>query len=103
MTVFVSPTALGHVDAAAIRLDRQRAGYGDTLNDLFAAAVSAIRLAPRQFPRAEDGAEFREAFIARFEYRVVFAVRDADTVEVVAVVHARRKPGSWSRHLPSSN
>jgi plasmid stabilization system protein ParE len=106
MTVVTSPMALEDVDAAAVRLNRERAGHGDALNDLFAEAVREIGRMPRRFPRAEDsppGVECREAFIERFEYRVIFSFASAEMVEVLAVVHARRKPASWHRRLSELN
>jgi plasmid stabilization system protein ParE len=106
MTVRVTDVATAHALAAEDRLDREHPGYGRAFIDLFRAVLTAIESMPRQFPKVDDGpdgAEFREAFIARFEYRVIFAFRDASTGEVVAVVHARRKPGTWTRYLPSSN
>lgn len=106
MTVTASPLALEDVDAAVVRLDRERAGHGDAMNALFAAALREIGRMPRRFPRAEDGPpgiECREAFIERFEYRVIFTFASADTVEVLAVVHARRKPAAWHRRLSELN
>jgi plasmid stabilization system protein ParE len=106
MTLVVAPDALEDVDAAAVRLNGERPGHGDVLNDLFAAALTAIGSEPRRFARCEDGPdgiEFREAYIARFGYRVIFTARDADVVEVVAVIHVRRRPGAWADRLNDRN
>jgi plasmid stabilization system protein ParE len=52
---------------------------------------------PRLFPRLQDvGAtlEIRRALLARFPYALVFLVRE-DEVRVLAVAHAKRRPGYW--------
>lgn len=105
MTVLVAPSAIEDVDAAARRLEVEHPGYGLAMADLFDAAVDAIRRGPRQHPRADDGPpglEVREVFIRRFEYRVLYALA-GDAATVLRVVHARRRPGSWVRGLPSPN
>ncbi len=52
---------------------------------------------PRSFPRLRDvhvTIEIRRALLARFPYALVFLVRE-DEVRVLAVAHAKRRPGYW--------
>ena len=52
---------------------------------------------PRSFPRLQDvdaTLEIRRALLARFPYALVFLVRE-DEVRVLAVAHAKRRPGYW--------
>ncbi|MCE9562438.1 MAG: type II toxin-antitoxin system RelE/ParE family toxin [Planctomycetes bacterium] len=56
---------------------------------------------PQMYPRTEDGPEEpenREYFIARFEYRVIYAIWRDEAV-IVAVIHARHRPNSWQGRL----
>ncbi len=65
------------------------------------AGLNAIILEPRFFPRTEDGPrriETREYYINRFEYRLIYAL-EPDELIVLALVHARSKPGSWTKRL----
>ncbi len=101
----ILPAAQADVFAAEDRLEREQAGYGTAFGGLMATAVADLTDRPRSFAPAEDGppgVEVREAFVARFEYRVIFVV-DGDEVAVIAVIHARRKPGAWLRRLTELN
>jgi plasmid stabilization system protein ParE len=64
----------------------------------FLAAVSASlnRIAedPEQFSRVDS--RHRECLVRRFPFRVVYRV-EADRILVVAVAHAKRRPGFWRR------
>jgi|SRR6478609_2968389 plasmid stabilization system protein ParE len=64
----------------------------------FLAAVSAslIRIAehPEQFARVDS--RHRECLVKRFPFRLVYRV-EADRILVVAVAHAKRRPGFWRR------
>jgi plasmid stabilization system protein ParE len=55
-------------------------------------AIERIEETPRQWP-AYFG-ETRRYLLRRFPFFVVFR-EGADRVEIVAVVHARRRPGYW--------
>lgn len=64
-------------------------------------AVTAIEANPRMYAHTEvgpDEPENREYFIARFEYRVIYAIWKDEAV-IVAVIHARRRAGSWRGRL----
>lgn len=102
MTAVVSESAHQEALAAERRLDSEQPGYGAQFIDLFEVAVRAIGNRPRFYPRTEDGpagVETREYYIDRFEYRVIFVFRRDDVVEVIALVHARRRPSSWVGRL----
>ena len=61
------------------------------------ATLPLVDERPRSFPRlqAVDATlEIRRALLARFPYVLVFLVRE-DEVRVLAVAHAKRRPGYW--------
>lgn len=83
------------------RLDSERDGLGERFAADMRRALAAIGATPQLYPRTEDGPdepENREYFIARFEYRVVYAIWKDEAV-IVAVIHARRRPGYWQGRL----
>lgn len=47
---------------------------------------------PNRWPLFEAGA--RRAILHRFPYSVIYRVR-GDVVEIVAIMHQRRRPGYW--------
>ena len=101
MTVRVLPAAQD--DARTIRDRLQTQPFGDSSK--FAAdmrlAIAAIKATPQMYPRTEDvpdEPENREYFIERFQYRVIYAIWHNEAV-IVAVIHARHRPGSWQGRL----
>ena len=101
MKVRSLPAAREDVRAAGNYLNDQRRGLGAQLVAEFKRAVSDIRANPRMYPRTEDGPdepENREVFIGRFKYRVIYAIWKDEAV-IVAVLDARRRPGSWRDRL----
>lgn len=104
MTFRITATALAEASEAEARLDFEQPGYGQDFIRLFGIAVREVEANPQMYPRTDDGPddiETREYFIRRFEYRVIYTLPDPDVIEVIGVVHARRKPGSWTRRLPT--
>jgi plasmid stabilization system protein ParE len=41
------------------------------------------------------GGPVRRELVARFPYALYYQPLDADTVEVIACLHTRRRPGAW--------
>jgi hypothetical protein len=90
-------------DAAetAVKLELLRSGWGDDFEVEMRRAIKAISANPRMYARTEDGPtepENREYYIGRFEYRVIYPIWRDEAV-VVAVIHARHRPGSWVERL----
>lgn len=56
-----------------------------------------IAESPNRFPLLLDP-DIRSAKVKRFPYRVVYVIVD-NTVEVLAVAHAKRRPAYWRRRL----
>ncbi len=58
------------------------------------AAMDCILSAPRQHPGYLHGT--RRYLLRRFPYMVVYR-EDPSVIHVVAIAHAKRKPGYWTR------
>ena len=105
MTVRVEPAARQDARRAAARLESERRGYGNAFAREFGRALAAIEANPRMYGRTEDGPdepENREYFIARFEYRVIYAIVNEEAV-IVSLTHARKPPGSWLNRLTDTS
>src|SRR5262249_39500874 len=102
MALRILREAEDEVEAAAAWYERQRAGLGD---DFLAAVADGMRDIER-LPQgvspatpAVPGREGRRHVLARFPYSVFYEVLTAEVV-VLAVVHAKRRPGLWQARLP---
>jgi plasmid stabilization system protein ParE len=101
MNVRFLPAANGDVVEATAYLELRRSGSGDAFYASVQQALAAIGADPRLFARTEDGPdepENREYYIARFRYRVIYAIWNEEAV-IVAVLHASRQPGAWQGRL----
>jgi plasmid stabilization system protein ParE len=100
MSVRILPAASDDVVGAVAWIERHTA-QGDVFDAAFGRSVAALGANPQMYPRAEDGPdepETREFFIARFEHRVVYALRKGEDI-IVAVIHTRTRPRSWHGRL----
>jgi len=61
------------------------------------AAVDEILRHPLAWPAIEEDVHRR--FLKRFPYAIYYTVED-DLVLIVAVMHMKRRPGSWHERLP---
>lgn len=59
-------------------------------------AIATIREAPERWPADEDG--LRQYRVAGFPYRLIYWT-DGDYSLVVAIAHAKRRPGYWKGRL----
>jgi plasmid stabilization system protein ParE len=81
-------------DALAARdwyADRSSAARGAFLGEL-GRAFDVIETEPEMFPPYVHGT--RRYVLRRFPYSVVYRLH-ADVLQVVAVAHAKRRPGYW--------
>src|SRR6266542_1264247 len=89
------------VDVAVAWYERQLEGLGLQLLDEIENAKQRIGDAPRSYPHvhevtAELGA--RQAQVRRFPYLLVYVELDEE-IRVLALAHARRRPGYWRRRV----
>ena len=84
------------------RLEYEHVGYGKDFGNLFESAVKSVMAMPEAYPRAFDAPRkrrnIREYFIKRFNYRLLYVVYPNEVV-FIGLIHARRRPGSWTIRL----
>ena len=94
------PAATEDLDAAGEWYDRQLPGLSLDLLDAVEDAIELIIQRPAAWQR--DGIvadrEIRRFVMRRFPFSVVYYVAD-DVVRIVAVAHAKRRPGYWRQRL----
>ena len=86
MQLLVRPAAAADIEDAHHWYEQQRAGLGDEFLELVGQTLSAIQEHPARYPVIHR--DTRRAFLRRFPYGV-FYLTHADTVLVVACMHAR--------------
>lgn len=93
MKLVISPQARREMQAAARWYDEQ-----DDLGNDFLVEVDTTLERIRRLPTAtalwRAGRPYRKGSVHRFPYTVFFVVK-GDVIRVLAVAHAKRRPGYW--------
>jgi toxin ParE1/3/4 len=79
------------------RYEQHRPGWGTVFEAEFDRAVARIRTTPQAGPSFRG--RFRWVRLRRFPYLIYYLIIDPHRVRVLAVAHARRRPGYWIRRL----
>ena len=95
----VFPEAETELAEAAEWYESKRAGLGVELVAVIDRAFHEIQDAPLVCAQWVPDRPFRKKVLTRFPYVVFFRV-DEHVVEVVAVAHAKRRPGYWLGRAP---
>jgi plasmid stabilization system protein ParE len=88
----VRPLAEADLDQAASWYDEEQAGLGSRFLSDVDQVFGRIRERPQQFPVVSS--DIRRALLHTFPYAVYFRETD-ETIRVLAVLHLRRRPGTW--------
>jgi plasmid stabilization system protein ParE len=78
--------------------EKDRPGRGVRFVAAVDVTLRQIEAAPLRFTLLYEP-DIRSAKVKRFPYRVVYVVVQ-DAIDVIAVAHAKRRPGYWRRRLP---
>ena len=92
-----APEVSDELAEAALWYEAKQPGLGEDLLAEIAVTLQVVGGRPRSFPRLQDvhtTREIRRALLARFPFALVFLVR-SDEVRILAVAHAKRRPGYW--------
>jgi len=93
-TLRVLPDAEAELQSAAIWYEEKRSGLGVEFVAVVEKALQSVLENPEACPVWRPDRPYRKRSLKRFPYVVLFRV-DASTVEIVAVAHAKRRPGHW--------
>jgi len=85
--------ALEEYLAAVAWYERDYPGRGERFSAALEQVLAAIAEGPQKFPKRLDAYAVP---VHRFPYVVFFEIKDPETLRVLAVAHAKRKPGYWS-------
>ena len=92
--VRIAPEAEAELGAAALWYESKCAGLGADFLAAIDAALERIAENPLAAPMWQAGLPYRRHLVWRFPFLVFFTVSD-EAVEVLAVAHAKRRPGYW--------
>jgi toxin ParE1/3/4 len=88
-----SPDARIDLLAAADFYELQRLGLGAEFVADVDAGISRVLDAPPRWPELEPGV--RRYRLDRFPYALIYRITSSEVVDIVAVFHLHRKPGTW--------
>jgi len=95
--VRLSPEAIDELVEAAVWYRARRPGLESEFLAEFDRVLPLIGSSPASFPRLLDMPEdlvIRRALLPRFPYAVIFMDLGTE-IRVLAVAHAKRRPGYW--------
>ena len=98
MIIHFHSAARREFDEAAMYYEEQQTGLGDSFTAEVEAIVERIARTPNSFPKYPDDDRVRFCQTRRFPYLVLFVFTE-DTLEIVSVMHGRRRPAYWSSRL----
>lgn len=82
--------------AAVEYYEECQTGLGRRFREAVEAEVDAIAAMPFRFRVLH--APFRRCLVPKFPYAVIFSI-EPDFILIIAVAHAKRKPGYWHDRL----
>jgi plasmid stabilization system protein ParE len=88
--------AVDEAREARIYYDERKTGLGARFARELAATVRRVRELPRAWPEVDP--PVRRALVNRFPYVLHYAV-ESDTILIVGVYHAKRRPIPWRDRL----
>jgi toxin ParE1/3/4 len=98
--VVIRPEVEQDVTEAAAWYDAQQAGLGEEFREEVIQVFDMLAVNPLLYSRRHPRKDIRWRYPDRFPYRVVYEVREAEQVVVVAaVLHAARHDRHWQRRV----
>ncbi len=90
------PEALLEADEAAKFYEESQEGLGNRFIESLTDAVNRIRRNPSLYQKIYKN--IRKCRMLRFPYGVIFRAQK-NRVEIIAVMHLKRKPGYWKSRI----
>ena len=91
------PDAAAEYTEAYRRYAERSADIAATFTEEISRALRLVRQTPERWPRYS--ARHRRILVRRFPYSVVYLITP-ERIWIVAVAHARRRPGYWRARRP---
>ena len=93
-TLRVLPDAEAELQSAAIWYEEKCRGLGIEFVAVVDSALESVLENPEACPVWRSDRPYRKRSLNRFPYVVFFRI-DSATGEIIAVAHAKRRPGYW--------
>lgn len=90
------PDARAEFLAAVEYYEECRKGLGRRFREAVALELEHIRQMPFRYRVLHP--PFRRCLVTNFPYSIIFSI-EPDTILIIAVAHAKRKPGYWHERL----
>jgi plasmid stabilization system protein ParE len=93
--------AVAEIRSAAAWYENKQPGLGAEFLEALEGRFRQLSVAPARagrFPGADPSSPIRRATLSRFPYVIVFVAVD-ESLRVIAVMHARRRPGYWLKRV----
>ena len=88
--IFFHPKALAELNDAALYLNAQSPELGDEFLNAVEQSVWIVSRFPDTWPCVRN--DIRRIIVTRFHYNIFYRLRPNATVEIIAVMHPKRKP-----------
>ncbi len=93
--VVLLPEAEEELAGAGEWYEERRPGLGVEFVAEVDDALAGIGEQPEAWPIWRPDRPYRKRSLSRFPYVIFYSLSGADLVEVVAIAHAKRRPGYW--------
>ncbi|MBL7074928.1 type II toxin-antitoxin system RelE/ParE family toxin [candidate division KSB1 bacterium] len=80
--------------------ESQQSGLGKRLMAALRDAVQRIQANPLLYHILED--DIRQCRVLRFPYGLIYRCKE-ERIEIIAVMHLRRKPGYWKTRIKANH
>jgi len=94
MRVILHPQAFAELEDAYRWYEDKAGNLGHEFLEHVDHAVEAIRESPTRWPVYQEEFGVRRFLVHRFPFGVLYRLISGD-IQVVAIMHLRRKPGYW--------
>jgi toxin ParE1/3/4 len=91
------PEALQEADEAAAFYKDRQPGLEKRFLEALQDAIARIRRNPFMYRRVEG--EIRKCRLLRFPYGVIYRIDEDGLLEIIAVMHLRRRPNYWKSRI----
>ncbi len=86
------PEAIAEASEAAKFYEEQQEGLGKRFVEALTDTINRIRRSPLLYGKIDSN--MRKCRLLRFPFGVIYRDKN-DTIEIIAVMHLKKKPGYW--------